>query len=163
MGHRGSVDEKLQHPYVVFSTWSHYTLTQGNGRSIPNILTIIYMIDTLVPVNCGTSGLGLGGTTFDYRDRSLFLRYHIDSYQYVEKRSMQNLFTIEHQARIVIDDRRAEARHHARLALARSGQAKRDAASLLPVMSRMRTRVGGAVRHERATGIQTTCQPCVAC
>jgi hypothetical protein len=121
------------------------------------------MIDTLVPVSHETTGNQTGTATIDYRDQSLFLRYHIDSYQYVEKRSMQNLFTTEHQARIVIDERRTEARHHARLALARSGQAKRDAVPIVAVLDRMRTRIGGTIGHERATCIQTTCQPCMAC
>jgi hypothetical protein len=91
------------------------------------------------------------------------LRYHIDIYQYVENRAMHNLFTTEHQARIMMEDRRTEAQHHARLALARSTRTWRDAAPAPATFDRLRNRLGGVIRLTRTANCQPACQPGMAC
>jgi flagellar motor component MotA len=72
---------------------------------------------------------------------------------------MQNMFTGEHQARIVIETLHAEARHHEILKLARAGQR-------LPKAGMIGAALGAARERLLATMSRTSqpaCQPGMAC
>ncbi len=77
---------------------------------------------------------------------------------------MQNMFTGELHARIVIDTYHEEARRHDLLKLARAGQPRRiPGVMLLERVGTARDRLLAAARQEHVAATQPSCQPCVAC
>jgi hypothetical protein len=76
---------------------------------------------------------------------------------------MQNPYTSEHQASIVIESRHAEARHEELLRLARAGRPSRDTGAALATIDRLRTRLGTAIRPARTATTDPACQPGMAC
>lgn len=72
---------------------------------------------------------------------------------------MQNMFTDEHQARILIDTRHAEARRQAILKRVRDGQLHRPAVeTVMATIATVRMRLLATVRPSRPV-----CQPGMAC
>ena len=77
---------------------------------------------------------------------------------------MQNMFTGEQHARIVIDTYHEEARHHDLLALARVGQTRRiPGVMLLETIGSARKRLLKTTRSARVANARPDCQPYVAC
>ena len=77
---------------------------------------------------------------------------------------MQNMFSGELHARVVIDTYHEEARRHDILKLAREGQPRRKpGATVITQLRAARERLLEATRRERLATAQPSCQPCVAC
>lgn len=77
---------------------------------------------------------------------------------------MQNMFTGEVHARVMIDRYHEEARRHDLLRLARTGQPRQlPGAPLVARLGTARGRLLATIRRERVVTTQPSCQPCMAC